>query len=294
MDKSLLASFSFFMQQTFSQLYPSYANKLYLKWFLSYFKEQLNERFLFGHFCWCRRNTNDKYSCKFCIPVERCFKPDYGEINTTGIYSLNSYGRWNENFTNFFQNLHYYSNDMNILHRHCPPKDVIYCYNQLLNYFGKIAVGVYMNLGKRYIFIGNFKQKFFYEKYIEQSRYLFSSIVLNVKKAYIKTAVRSLVPVAHYDPSYLIISNIPYIQYPKKKKDNMLMQTFLIILYNELKKDYPDVELAFYVSRRSRYVHMGSDTPINKLKNIENILHKIQLLWYEKKLTINLIIASHI
>ena len=61
------------------------------------------------------------------------------------------------------------------------------------------------------------------------------------------------------------------------------MQTFLIILYNELKKDYPDVELAFYVSRRSRYVHMGSDTPINKLKNIENILHKIQLLWYEKK-----------
>ena len=115
---------------------------------------------------------------------------------------------------------------MNILHRHCPPKDVIYCYNQLLNYFGKIAVGVYMNLGKRYIFIGNFKQKFFYEKYIEQGRYLFSSIaLLNVKKAYIKTAVRSLVPVAHYDPSYLI-SNIPYIQYLKKKKTICLCRHF--------------------------------------------------------------------
>ena len=105
---------------------------------------------------------------------------------------------------------------MNILHRHCPPKDVI-CYNQLLNYFGKIAVRVYMNLRKRYIFIGKFKQKFFYEKYMEQSRCLFSSIVLNVKRAYIKTVVRSLVPVAHYDPSYFMISNIPYIQYLKKK-----------------------------------------------------------------------------
>ena len=63
------------------------------------------------------------------------------KLNTTGIYSLNSYGRWNKNFIKIFQNLDYYSNDMNILHRHCPPKDVIYCYNQLLNYFrGKIHI----------------------------------------------------------------------------------------------------------------------------------------------------------
>ena len=185
---------------------------------MSYFKEQLNERFLFGQFSGVEEVPTTNIPVSFAFLLKDVLNSIMVKLNTTGIYSFNSYGRWNENFIKIFQNLDYYSNDMNILHRHCPPKDVIYCYNQLVNYFGKIAVRVYMNLGERYIFIEKFKQKFFYEKYREQSRCLSSSIVLNVKKAYIKTAVRSLVPVAHYDPSYLIISNIPYIQYLKKRQ----------------------------------------------------------------------------
>ena len=218
MENSFIEKFIIYIERFFNCHYPGYYNKLYCKWVLSYFKEQLNARFLFGDFFWCRRNTNNKYSCKFCIPVEICLKLDYSEFNTTGVYSLNSYGRWNEKFIKIFQNNEYYSKDLNSIYRQCPPKDVIYCYNQLLNYFAKISVRVYMNLGKKYFFLGKYKQKFFYERYMDQTRHLFSSIALNVSKAYIQKAVKYLEPVRHYDPSYLIISNIPYIQYLKRKQ----------------------------------------------------------------------------
>ena len=61
------------------------------------------------------------------------------------------------------------------------------------------------------------------------------------------------------------------------------MRTFLIILDNALKKDYPNVELGFYVSRRSRYVHMGWDVPLNRIRDIDDILKKIENLWLIKK-----------
>ena len=56
----------------------------------------------------------------------------------------------------------------------------------------------------------------------------------------------------------------------------MHMKTFLIILDNVLKKDHPDVDLGFYVSRRSKFVHMGSDVPLSKIKNIQEILLKTE------------------
>ena len=63
----------------------------------------------------------------------------------------------------------------------------------------------------------------------------------------------------------------------------MYMRTFLIILQNVLKKDHPELKLGFYVSRRSKFVHMGSDVPLTKIKNIQEILTKIEGLWYVKK-----------
>ena len=48
----------------------------------------------------------------------------------------------------------------------------------------------------------------------------------------------------------------------------MHRKTFLIILDNVLKNDHPDADLGFYVSKRSKFVHMGSDVPLSKVKNI--------------------------
>ena len=61
------------------------------------------------------------------------------------------------------------------------------------------------------------------------------------------------------------------------------MKTFLICLSNVLKKDHHYIKLEFYVSRRSKFVHMGSDVPLNNIKNYEEILIRIQGLWNVKK-----------
>ena len=54
------------------------------------------------------------------------------------------------------------------------------------------------------------------------------------------------------------------------------MKSFLIVLMNVLEKDHPDVKLEFYVTRRSKFVHMGSDVSLNKMKNYEKILMEIE------------------
>ena len=63
----------------------------------------------------------------------------------------------------------------------------------------------------------------------------------------------------------------------------MKMQTFLIFLQCELKKDCPDVEFGFSLSRRSRYAHMGSDVPLHRIPNYQEIIEKIKTIWCKKK-----------
>ena len=54
----------------------------------------------------------------------------------------------------------------------------------------------------------------------------------------------------------------------------MYMRTFLIMLKNVLKKDYPDIEIEFYLSRRSKFVHMGLDVQLNKIADSEKFIKK--------------------
>ena len=63
----------------------------------------------------------------------------------------------------------------------------------------------------------------------------------------------------------------------------MKMQSFLILLNGELKKDFPELDFGFYVSRRNRYVHMGSDVALHRIPDYQKITDKIKLLWYQKK-----------
>ena len=63
----------------------------------------------------------------------------------------------------------------------------------------------------------------------------------------------------------------------------MFMKTFLIMLKNILKKDHPDLELDFYLSRRSKFVHMDMDTSITKYKRYEQLIRDIEAYWKSKK-----------
>ena len=69
----------------------------------------------------------------------------------------------------------------------------------------------------------------------------------------------------------------------------MYMKTFIILLKNVLKKDFPDIELAFYVSRRSKFVHMGLDVQLTKISNSGDIINAIEKYWLEKKTDDNFI-----
>ena len=63
----------------------------------------------------------------------------------------------------------------------------------------------------------------------------------------------------------------------------MKMQSFLILLNGELEKDFPELDFGFYVSRRNRYVHMGSDVALHRIPDYQKIIDKIKLSWYQKK-----------
>ena len=42
------------------------------------------------------------------------------------------------------------------------------------------------------------------------------------------------------------------------------MKAFLVILKSHFSKKYPDVVVDFYLSKRSKFVHMGLDVPSQK------------------------------
>ena len=61
------------------------------------------------------------------------------------------------------------------------------------------------------------------------------------------------------------------------------MKAFLVALREVVKKDYPDINFEFYLSRRSKFVHMGLDMPlISIVKHREN-LGFIENYWNENK-----------
>ena len=189
-----------------------------MQWFLSIIFEQLNERVLFAHVYFCRRNSNDPFSCEYCRPVPRCKIFDNSEHRTIVYYSLITYGRWDENFIRIFENEDFYSPELNRSYKRCPSRDFIWCYNQLLNYFAKIAVRIFLNIGKKHLFFSRFNQKFFYDGYVENIRTLFSNVVDNLRKTYLKEAAEKLVPIRDYEPMYLVICNIPYVKFKNEEK----------------------------------------------------------------------------
>ena len=62
----------------------------------------------------------------------------------------------------------------------------------------------------------------------------------------------------------------------------MYMRTFLIMFRNILKKDYPDIEIEFYLSRRSKFVHMRLQVQLNKIADSEKFIKKIEDFWLNK------------
>ena len=63
----------------------------------------------------------------------------------------------------------------------------------------------------------------------------------------------------------------------------MFMKAFLVALREIVKKDYPDINFESYLSRRSKFVHMGLDMPLISIVNHREILKVIENYWNDNK-----------
>ena len=54
------------------------------------------------------------------------------------------------------------------------------------------------------------------------------------------------------------------------------MKAFLVALEEVVKKDYPDIEFQFYLSRRSKFAHMGLNIPLISIDNHLKLVNFIQ------------------
>ena len=63
----------------------------------------------------------------------------------------------------------------------------------------------------------------------------------------------------------------------------MYMKAFLVFLEQVAKKDYPDIEFQFYLSRRSKFTHMGLDVPLISIENHVKLVKFIQDYWEQIK-----------
>ena len=63
----------------------------------------------------------------------------------------------------------------------------------------------------------------------------------------------------------------------------MYMRAFLIALEKVQEKDHADIKFELYLSRRSKFVHMGLDEPLITIPNHNDIMEFIEKYWEEKK-----------
>ena len=61
------------------------------------------------------------------------------------------------------------------------------------------------------------------------------------------------------------------------------MKAFLVALKQRVKKDYPDIEFDFYLSHRSKFVHMGLDLPLISINDYHKLIKFIKDYWEENK-----------
>ena len=197
----------------FRQHYMDSENILYMKYFLAIVREHMTSRFVFGHLYWCQRISNLKNQCKFCRLVKRCYILDKSEYDQRYYYVLYHYQRYDEHSERIFEENDFFSKDLNQTFKKCQPFEFVYSYNQLVNLFGVIAARLFFNIGKNYFFVGRFKQEHLYKYFLSWSKRLFASVCKNVSKQYISNAIHYLTPIRDYDPTYLKISNVSYIDY---------------------------------------------------------------------------------
>ena len=152
------------------------SDKLYLKYFISILKQELLPKKITAHLFWCHRNYSlFREDCKLCSQVIRF----YDEIPEKYLFAENFADIWNVEIQDvFYEKLHYRVQDGRFT---CQHFENINSKLQLVNLFGIIAVRIFFNLSKKYIFLTQFKQKeLLYKFFIDESKIMFLAVALTL------------------------------------------------------------------------------------------------------------------
>ena len=84
---------------------------------------------------------------------------------------------------------------------------------QLINIFGVISCRIFLNLGKKYFFVGKMNDKNIYSYYSKWTKKLFDFTCNNINFESVKYAILNFKPLVDYDLCYFKIVNKKYIDH---------------------------------------------------------------------------------
>ena len=194
--------------------YPYKCDRLYLVYFFFILKEKLTIRMIYGLLFWCQRKNFVDSECKFCCQVFRW----NGDTNNQLIFSKCYTDFWDTHSEQVFVQDTYLSENLGLKKR-CGYFENVCTVAQLVNFFGIIACRLFLNVGKRVLFVGKIcKNEDIYRFYAKFTDKLFKFICEKVRYDYANVAIYSLKPYVDYDCKYFKVVNLHYIDYLKKKK----------------------------------------------------------------------------
>ena len=162
---------------------------------------------------WCHRRNVLNSECKICCQVFRCNEDPQKKI----LYSNNYLDFWDTHAEKLYVEETYLNQNLQCVNR-CQYSENLYTREQLVNFFGVIAVRICLNMGKIYL-SGKFQRNTqFYRNYAKHANELFDIVSNNVRNDYAGVMIYSLKPYIDYDPKSLKIINAHYIEYLERKK----------------------------------------------------------------------------
>ena len=149
-------------------------------------------------------------------------------------------------------------------------------FTHLINLLGVIAIRIFFNIGKMYLFTVRFKRKEnLYSFFMTESKKIFLILCDNVNARSVNEQIKLFKPFIDYDASFLKITNTYYYYLKEKNAYESLA------LKELLKKDYSNIDFDFYLSRRSKFAHMRLNLPLISIADNSELIRFIREFWQE-------------
>ena len=143
----------------------------------------------------------------------------YKELPLLHLHSKYYSDLWNKDVEKALSDELHYEHDLNKISVDCYYFENIYSFSQLVNLIGVIALRIFFNLSKKFIFTVQLKQKeMFYNLFVSESRQIFQAVCDNIDIKYIEDKIKVLKPYIDYDATFLKITNSYYLKYLEEKK----------------------------------------------------------------------------